>query len=99
MVKRFIPTLVNGGDDNQSFWLIYLLYSSTTPCICLVIPIWGDCDILLRIVTVFFPSGVVVSTTSFVIVVGYVQAANKTKVPIASSNFIFLIISTSFFNE
>jgi hypothetical protein len=60
-----------------------------------VIPVWGDCDMVLVTVMVFLPSGCVVSVMVFVIVVGYVQAASKMEMPITSSNLIFLIISTS----
>ena len=63
-----------------------------------MIPVWGDCDMLLVTVTVFLPSACVVSAMVFVIVVGYVQAAKKAEMPITNSNFIFFIISTSFSN-
>lgn len=79
-------------------WLSYLLNSSTTDCVDLVIPIWGDCDIVFLTVTVFFPSGCVVSSMLFVIVVGYVQAAKKAEMPITNSNFTLIIVSASFSN-
>jgi hypothetical protein len=98
MVKRLVSILGNGGEDNWPYCFSYLLNSSTTECVDLVIPIWGDCDIVLMTVTVFFPSGCVVSWMLFVIVVGYVQAEKRTEIPITNSNFIFFIISTSFSN-
>jgi hypothetical protein len=98
MVKRLVSILGNGGEDNWPYWLSYLLNSSTTACVDLVIPVWGDCDIVLMTVTVFLPSGCVVSEMVFVIVVGYVQAAKNAEMPITNSNFIFFIVSASFSN-
>ena len=63
-----------------------------------MIPVWGDCDMLLVTVTVFLPSACVVSAMVFVIVVGYVQAAKKAEMPITNSNFILIIVSASFSN-